>query len=598
MEKMKRRTQQSTSSLLGRIGAGFMAILLVIGTLVGYGCESVSAANVTYTDITDAMTKINNRMKGHYVAQMYRSRKRVEKIPSGQEKYYTTIKEGWYYRNSEAGIADKGGGICTWCSFINLLNRRLAAECSTDGEFDATKLFTVEEVFKVVCGMKNNSDFYFRMYEDEKRTLGKQNFIYISGYDGNTDDFSDTYTNGSGYSITTQEFSFSASLTAEEKMEKVRKLLDEHPEGVQVYYKRDDNNKHGVVMIGYYYDEYNDPKFQVLDPVSFAGDEKNNWALETSWVGKQYQNGGVAREVFDHLISYIVVTDSRTGEVACGKTPSDGEPNNNSGNTDVAPLVIKDLSIDGEKTSVMLDYKKSANLCGTVTSGATIKEIRAVVSSKDGSVNKTYGPISPSDQETYNPNSVNLAKSALNKTVNDKKIYIAFGDFAPGSYTLKVSATDYAGCHAEESLEFTVNGAGTVPGMAANEIKIDLSQFTSNLPYNKSYNIPGLITAGSEILKVQGTIYNVLNPLSPAKYRDGFRKSGKLDCTETQSSYIARNKLNSSLMANKTTFNIINSNINSSFAMAGLAKGFYTFKVKVTLVNGTTKTASVLFYIL
>jgi hypothetical protein len=673
-----------------------MAILLVIGVMPEGGSVTVDAAESASAIANETIKDILGY--GDYVPQITRTRMRSSTKPNDTYLY----NGGFYYSTKSTNLYDEikkeyysgAGGICTWCAFTNLLNRKIALDGGTKAVFEANK-YDILNVAKRI----GNTDEGVRF-----SVSGQNDYIWI----GNKREFADVYNksfdNGKGRSYTgyTEVKVNNVRLDSTRNLkddtltkrineikEKLKNELDAHPEGIVIQFSND-VGMHGIVLTGYYYTNGYLSFYTVDTGGSNYGDGFT--ALEDSYLGTNYGNKsfqGVKR--IDNIVKYItsyVYIQSASGNLSTpgpveinhlsinGQTSSiclnEGDRANLTGtvissanitsvsalitkegrvfyNTPIAPNVqtvdliesalnkgdgcitfgtlepgTYELTLTAMDSNGKTDTKKitftingqsvavnpvrisglslkedstftegnSRNLMGTVTSGSDITYVSAVVTNTAG-FRKEYGPITPSQQATVNSKCIDLYSSALNSSFGGKyNMLIRFGDFGPGDYTLTVTAKDVRNTEDSKQIKFTVTSSQN-----ANEIKIDLSKFASSLPYNNPYNIQGMITAGSEILQVQGTIYNILNPLFPAKYRDGFKKSGRLDCTETQSSYIARNKLNSSLMANKTTFNIINSNINSSFSMAGLAKGIYTFRVKVTLVNGTTKTASVGFCI-
>ena len=523
----------------GRIFAFVMAIVTVFSLIPILGSRVQAAGNSANDTIKGIL--------GHddYVPQMNRSRYRsTSKIDNTYINY-----GGYYYSSRSSKLKDENGkeyagagGICTWCAFTNLLNRRVAYDGKTRESFEANK-FDILSVAKRIGNTSEGVRFW--------GASGEREYLWI----GNKKSFDDVYTksfdNGKGRSYTGVQKNLSKDirdLTGEALTNRVNAVketlkaeLDNHPEGIVIQFSKDSSNMHGIVLTGYYYTQ-GYLSFYTVDTAGTYGDGFT--PIESSYLGTHYgnqnYNGAQKLENIVKYIAYYVYLTSPSGDLA-----------------DPGPVGIKDLSIDG-KTSAISLVQGAANLMGKVISGSIITSIQAFITNTSTGETKYNNTIYP------NATSVDLKGSALNTGSS----CIKFGNLGTGSFKLTVKATDAD----TKTLNFTITSATT-------GITIDLSAFKGNLTYGQSYGIPGTITSGANISKVYArVVYGEDQYQSTATYRPGHAKAGKkVEYTVTG--------------VNAKTFNIRNSAIDANLSMGGLRKGNYYFEVTVTDVNGNTKTA-------
>jgi len=292
------------------------------------------------------------------------------------------------------------------------------------------------------------------------------------------------------------------------------------------------------VLTGYYYKEKQEGNLDFLSfyTVDTAGTYGDGFTtIEDAHIGNDYGNGKDVNTILRY-----------TGYYVCLERGSSGS---------TGSVRIDNLSIDGKTNSIVLAKGKSANLMGTVSSGVNVTSVNAVIKNANGSAvyNQTIYP---------QRKSVDLKSSAL----NTGSTCIKFGTFAIGDYTLTITAKDAAGKSATKTLAFTIG------------IKIDLSAFNGKLTYGKSYSIPGTVTSAVNISKVYARVVNGEDRYqSTATYRSGHSKAGK------RAEYTLTG-------VNTKNFNIKGSAIDNNISMGGLRQGNYYFEVKVTDVNGNTRT--------
>ena len=503
--------------------------------------------NGMYVEAADTANTANEKIKkilakADYVPQMNRSRYRSSSNVDG-----TYIKYGDYYYSSRATklIDSTGneyagaGGICTWCAFTNLLNRRLAYDLGSKELFEANK-FDILSVAKRIANTSDGVKFAGKE--------GERDYIWIGNQKSYADQYNKTFTNGNNRSYTGEIVSFASGTSVSDKKNTLKNALDNHPEGIVIQFYKNSSNMHGIVLTGYYTKDDGSLSFYTVDTAGTYGDGFTK--IEDAYIGKNYGNNSSVDTIVQYT-SYYVCLSSGSGSVV---PPS--------------PVDIFDLSIDGKISSIMLKAGQSANLMGKAAAGMVIKSINAVIKKSTGEIvyNKTINP---------NTTSVKIQDTALNKSVNNSTDYIKFGSLKEGSYTITVTAKDANNNTATKSLSFTVS----------NGITIDLSAFNGNLSYGKSYSIPGTITSTAKISKVYARVVNGQDQYqSTATYRKGHAKAGqRAECTVTG--------------VNAYTYNIKGSKIDNAISMGGLNVGNYYFEVTVTDVNGNTKTARKAFTI-
>ncbi len=490
MEKMKRRTQRGTSSGLVRLWAGFMALLMVIGLMP-------EAVSLTVNAAESSSAIANEKIKGilghdDYVPQITRTRKRSSTKPNDTYLY----NGGYYYSTKNTTLYDEikkenysgAGGICTWCAFTNLLNRRIALDGGKKEVFEANK-YDILNVAKRIGNTNEGVRF---------SVSGENDYIWI----GNKRAFDDVYTksfdNGKGRSYTgdtktainnrelktTRDLDeYDLTQRINEIKNKLKEELDGHPEGIVIQFNKDSSNMHGIVLTGYY-DNQGYLSFYTVDTAGTYGDGFT--PIESSYLGTHYGNEsfqGVKK--IDNIVKYIT---SYTYIISASGSLVMPDPN--------APVCISNLSIDGKSGEVSL-AKGSANLMGTVTSGKKIKSVNAVVT-LDG-VQKYNDTIYP---ETT---TVDLKESRLNKGEN----CIKFGSFDPGTYNLTVTANDGAS-EKSEKITFTILPEGGSPSNNTSSSSIKISGLKieggNSFPQGISRNLCGTITSDTNIKSVKAVV--------------------------------------------------------------------------------------------
>lgn len=381
--------------------AFLMAIVTVFSLIPILGGATISAAISSYKPSNStAMSTINQRMKNgsggtYYTPQMWRSVSR------------TKNSNGTYTYSS------KTNGICTWCAVNNLLNRRVALENSSP----TSKFFTMKETVKVLSGSSNYVEY-------------KPNYIWIGNKDWYTDLYDNTFVNSAGISYKARHYSF-ASTNVEDKKIQLKKLLDEHPEGVVVQFSRTFNKgtnnerteNHGFVISGYYYSS-GKLSFYAVDTGSSASyasyKDGKNTRLEDAWigVGTKYGNNGDADKIIQGLTFYV-------------------------------SLVPEPISIDLTGFKGTLKAGSPYGIPGNISSNANIQTVVARI---------YYGQ----DQYQGNVASVtltNVGKKELNtkEKIGGKYIdSISMGSLRQGDYYFEVKVTDVNGNTLTKRTPFSV----------------------------------------------------------------------------------------------------------------------------------------------
>lgn len=686
MEKMRRRTQRGTSSRLVRIWAGLMAVIMVIGLMP-------EAVSLTVNAAESSSAIENEKIKGilghdDYVPQITRTRERRSTQPNDTYIY----NGGYYYSTKNTTLYDEikkenysgAGGICTWCAFTNLLNRRIALDGGTKAVFEANK-YDILNVAKRIGNTNDGVRF---------SVSGQNDYIWI----GNKREFVDVYTksfdNGKGRSYTgdTKTSINNIELNTTRKLkddaltkrineikEKLKNELDAHPEGIVIQFSND-VGMHGIVLTGYYYTNGYLSFYTVDTGGSNYGDGFT--PIEDSYLGTNYGNKsfqGVKR--IDNIVKYItsytyiisasgslvmpdpnapvsinnLSIEGKSGEVSLIKgsanlmgTVTSGkkiksvnavvtigsvtkynytiypetttvdlkesglnkgancikfggfDPGTylltvtaDDGVQKISDTVVFTITLDGSapvnnpsSSSIKISglsiaggntfTKGSRDLCGTITSDADITSVKAVVTYPSGST-KMYGPINWRQQKTANSKKVDIKTSALNSSVNGKyNMYIRFADFGVGEYKLTVTATDANNNTATDFITFRVV-------LGPNEIAVDWNGFKNVLEYDQRYTIPAKITAGSDIVRIEGKVVNALDShQTTALYRKGYIKDGVP---------LGEKEASAEWTGSKTEYDVAGSDIDS-IAMGGLYKGYYSFVLTITLRNGTKRVFS------
>ena len=486
----------------GRIFALVMAIVTVFSLIPILGSRVQAAGNSANDTIKGIL--------GHddYVPQTSRYRQR-----SGSAGNYT------YSRPR---------GICTWCAFTNLLNRRVALDMGSKNLYEANKFDLLGIASRLA---EVDPDVSFN--KSEAYISADKKYIWVGNAESIDDTYNTTFTAKGGRSYTGKIVNLSGAVNT--KKQALKDALDDNPEGIVIQFTKDENNKHGIVLTGYYYKEDKTGNldylsFYTVDTAGTYGDGLTK--IEDAYIGNHYDNGRNVNTIVQSTKYYVCLGKGSTGS-----------------------LRIDNLSIDGKTNPIVLVKGKSANLMGTVSSGVNVTSVNAVIKNEYGSTvyNSTIYP---------QAKSVNLKSSALNTGSN----CIKFGTLAVGDYTLTITAKDAAGKSVTKTLPFTI------------AIKIDLSSFNGNLTYGKSYSIPGTIISAENISKIYARVVNGEDQYqSTATYRPGHAKAGKkVECTVTG--------------VNAKNFNIKSSAIDNNLSMGGLRQGNYYFEVTVTDVSGHVRT--------
>ena len=688
MEKMKRRTHRGASNSLGRLWAGLLAILLVIGLVPEAVSMTVDAADsaVDNTEYTNARAReiIRERLDlSDYTHQM----KRVHCWSKTSQNGYDNIS-GEYYSTND------GNGACTWCAVTSMLNRYLALrKKSFSSNKDASK-FSFCDVATAISQTPAGNYVEYKKWDTTYKSWRYYFFVGnkpASGFE-EQEKFKDeyekrTYVNSAGDTIKLGRYCFSSS-NAEKRKVELKNLLEAHPEGVAFQFGNSEGS-HGIVISSYYMDGGN-IKFRVIDSVDIRdeteGNDKGELPIESAYISRGYKTSST-EDIIEH-ITYVLYVSSYTA--------GDG-----TGTAYVSPLTISNLSVNGNSKDVVLkkgskanlmgavssgaviealsakivdssgtvvaevkpykpgttyvdiagsalnvpteqkkDYIQFANLpvgklkiivsatdslkrntsaeldiaittdgsspsnntssgsikisglgiaggntftkgshdlVGTITSDAEITSVKAVVTYPSGST-KTYGPITWRQQKTANSKKVDIKTSALNSSVNGKyNMYIRFADFGVGEYKLTVTATDANNNTATEFITFRVV-------LGPNEIAVDWNGFKNVLEYDQGYTIPAKITAGSDIVRIEGKVVNALDShQTTALYRKGYtNKKGVL---------LGGKEASAEWTGSKTEYDVAGSDIDS-IAMGGLSKGYYSFVLTIILKNGTKRVFS------
>ena len=400
MEKTKKR---------GRILAVLMAIVTVFSIIPILGEATADAAIKTlYVSNSEAMRIINQRM-----------------IKPGGGTYYTPQMSRLKYWNTN----DKKG-ICTWCAFTNLLNRRVALE-NTNPQ---SKFFSFETVTKKLSGSNNY-------------TLVDNSTIYLGDKENFADRYNNNFDNGkTGSNKVTyrgRKAPFASDSVAEKKNQVV-KLLNEHPEGIVVQYKKDSSRMHGIVISGYYYDKNGKLRFKVIDSVDVR--DGNGTAGETdmaeAWIGRGYGNYSTnADTTINNIFTYLKYY------VFLAKEPID-------------------IDLSGFYGSGALPYGKGYNIPGNITSTYEIKSVEArVVDGASGQYDATaryYTGFTKNKQNlggkpvqitidgskavTEDPDEhYTIPHYIMNIKQTDINNYMYMGGLRKGNYYFEVKVTDVKG---------------------------------------------------------------------------------------------------------------------------------------------------------
>ncbi|MBR5658205.1 MAG: hypothetical protein IKX10_02255 [Lachnospiraceae bacterium] len=557
MEKMKRRTPRGASNSLGRLWAGLLAVLLVIGLVPEAVTVTINAAELTSTT---ANAKIKDILgKGDYVPQITRTRERRSTKPNDTYIY----NGGYYYSTKSTNLYDEdkkeyysgAGGICTWCAFTNLLNRKIALDGGSKAVFEANK-YDILNVAKRIGNTNEGVRF---------SVSGQNDYIWIGNKRSFADVYSKSFDNGKGRSYTgyTEEKVNNVPLNSTKDLkdddltkrineikEKLKNELDAHPEGIVIQFSKDSSNMHGIVLTGYY-DDQGYLSFYTVDTAGTYGDGFT--PIESSHLGTHYGNEnfqGVKK--IDNIVKYItsyVYIKSASGSLDIP------DPN--------APVSINNLSIDGKTGTITLP-KGYAHLMGTVTSGSAITSVNAKI--EIGGVEKYNKTISP-----YTT-TVDLKESTLNRGTE----CIQFGGFDPGTYTLTVTAEDQAGNKDTEIMEFTIasEGGSAVSNTSSNSIKISDLKLEGGNTFEKGSpkNLCGTITSDYDIKEVVAEVNG--------------KKYGPITPKEQQTVNYRRIDLKTSALNSS-----LGGKYSKYISFGGFSKGTYTLKITVTDKKQNMETA-------
>lgn len=261
-----------TRKMLGRIIAAMIAVLMAVGALPFAASEYVEAADTA----NEANEKINDILThDDYVPQMSRYRKR-----SGTPGAYSYINPR---------------GICTWCAFTNLLNRKVAlAGISTYGVNTSvgkavSKGYYILNKFDIEGVASHLAEVAAVPGFDKSQTYvssDKKN-IWVGNSDSIADNYDAIFRSNSGLTYQGTIKSLTGNAVAKKKALKV--ALDAHPEGIVIQYAKDSANMHGIVLTGYYYkgsvkDE--NLSFTTIDTAGAYGDGLTK--IEDAYIGKKY----------------------------------------------------------------------------------------------------------------------------------------------------------------------------------------------------------------------------------------------------------------------------------------------------------------------
>jgi len=270
----------------------------------------------------------------------------------------------------------------------------------------ASKFFTMKETVKVLSGSNSYVEY-------------KSNYIWIGNKAWYTDLYDNTFTNSSEISYKARKYEFASSSVVDRKIQ-LKKLLDEHPEGVVVQFSRTFNKgkkderteNHGFVISGYYY-ENGKLKFYAVDTgtaASYASyKEGKNTRLEDAWigVGTKYGNNGKADKVIDGLQFYV-------------------------------SLVPEPISIDLTGFKNMLSLGSGYNIPGRISCNSNIKTVKARIYSGQnqyqGTVNLTTGGKAEVTLTNVGKKDLNITSTAING--------IKMGGLQAGDYYFEVEVTD------------------------------------------------------------------------------------------------------------------------------------------------------------
>ena len=280
-----------TRKRVGRVIAVMMAVLMAVGILPFMDSVYVEAAETANT----ANEKINDIL-GHddYVQQMSRYRKRSVKT------------DGTYsYSNPR--------GICTWCAFTNLLNRKVALASISKygvntpvGKVLAKTYYNLNKFdIKGVASHLALVDKVEGFNKSETYVSSDNKNIWVGNKETIKDSYDAIFRNNLG--LTYQGTIVDLSGNSTQKKKTLKNALDAHPEGIVIQYTKDSNNMHGIVLTGYYYkgavkDE--NLSFTTIDTAGTYGDGLTK--IEDAYIGKKY---GSVNTIMANTKFYVYVGD-------------------------------------------------------------------------------------------------------------------------------------------------------------------------------------------------------------------------------------------------------------------------------------------------
>ena len=206
------------------------------------------------------------------------------------------------------------------------------------------------------------------------------------------------------------------------------------------------------------------------------------------------------------------------------------------------------LNVSGvSMATTSITQGSSCNITGTITSNYAITSVKGQILNSSGTAVQT---------KTITPNStsVDIKSSAINSDLK-------FGTLAPGSYTLKIVATDKK-TSKTRSISFTVQ--------AKSSISMTLGMSTTSITMGNGCNITGTVTSDAPITSVKGWITTG----STTKQTRTVYPGGSVK-----------------------TFDIKSSAINQDLKFGTLARGSYVLHVTATNSNGATTTKTINFTI-
>ena len=538
---------------------------------------------------------INLRLKkSNYTAWRFRSTKRITKSTynslSEYDKFYWQLSGDYAYSTNKkddnhAKKREFYSGLCTWCAMRDLINRRLAYDDS-DNTPELVSFREIAEAITYAEGYRNFQAGYKEIPNDASF------FTYLDGYnvDGNLKEVLDTtynysFANGrsGAYTVGKED----ASGKVNERKERLRTLLLEHPEGVLVYLEN-----HGVLLTGYYRDNDGNIQFYVHDTANPYYGEINpdtnaptdpNWKLNNTkiYITNTYGNNS-ADTVISKLKYYCYITSTLTEPVPIVTGPSPtatptATPTPAPSST--AKVTYSNFWLGSTEHTPKLAEGSKCNINGTV-SGVGIAKIEAfiaVLGNYTTPIRYTNGN-QAIVSKNFNPS------QNINYTLRSSELdnALTFGKIAPGKYNLVVRARDSAGntigIPDGVAIEFEVLPAKKT----ANGITIDLTGFDTNRTYNSSYTMPGVITSSATIRTVEVAVLNNTGTFV-VSYRSNFRKTGLVRYTH--------------FFPNTTKYYLSNSVVDNNTSFGGLNRGSYILQIKVYDVNSNSCTLQLPFQV-